>query len=31
LTYTIAVYAVLSYWRWMERSYETCRAFYRNK
>jgi hypothetical protein len=31
LTYTIAVYAVLSSWWWTERPSETCRAFYKNK
>jgi len=31
LTYTVAVYAVLSSWWWTERSFETCRAFYKNK
>jgi hypothetical protein len=31
LTYTVAVYAVLSSWWWMERPSETCRAFYKNK
>jgi len=31
LTYTIAVYAVLSSWWWMERPSETCRAFYKKK
>jgi len=31
LTYTVAVYAVLSSWLWTERPFETCRAFYKNK
>jgi len=31
LTYTVAVYAVLSSWWWTERPFETCRAFYMNK
>jgi len=31
LTYTVAVYAVLSSWWWTERPSETCRAFYKNK
>jgi len=31
LTYTVAVYAVLSSWWWTERLSETCRAFYKNK
>jgi len=31
LTYTAAVYAVLSSWLWTERPPETCRAFYKNK
>ena len=30
LTYTVAVYAVLSSLWWMERPSETCRAFYKN-
>jgi len=31
LTYTVAVYAVLSSWRWAGRPSERCRAFYKNK
>jgi len=31
LTYTTAVYAVLSSWWWTERPSETCRAIYKNK
>jgi hypothetical protein len=31
LTYTVAVYAVLSSWWWTERPSETCRVFYKNK
>jgi hypothetical protein len=31
LTYTVAVYAVLSSWWWMERPSEIWRAFYKNK
>jgi len=31
LTYTFAVYAVLSSWWGTERPSETCRAFYKNK
>jgi hypothetical protein len=31
LTYTVAVYAVLSSYCWKERPSETCRAFYKNK
>jgi hypothetical protein len=31
LTYTVAVYAVLSSWWWTEKPSETCRAFYENK
>jgi hypothetical protein len=31
LTYTLAVYVVLSSWWWTERLSRTCRAFYRNK
>jgi hypothetical protein len=31
LTYTVAVYAVLSSWWWTERPSETCSAFYKNK
>jgi len=31
LTYTVAVYAVLSSWWWMERQSETRRAVYKNK
>jgi len=31
LTYTVAVYAVLSSWWWTERPSETCRALYKNK
>ena len=31
LTYTVAVYAVLSSWWWTERPSETCRAFYKKK
>ena len=30
-TYTVAVCAILSSWRWTERPSETCRAFYKNK
>jgi len=29
LTYTVAVYAVLSSWWWTKRPSETCRAFYK--
>jgi hypothetical protein len=31
LTYTVAVYAVLSSWWWTEKPSETCRAFCKNK
>jgi hypothetical protein len=31
LTYTIAVYTVLSSWLWMQSPSEICRAFYKNK
>jgi hypothetical protein len=31
LTYTVAVYAVLSSWWWTERPSEKCRALYKNK
>jgi len=31
LTYTVAVYAFLSNWRWTERPSKTCRSFYKNK
>jgi len=31
LTYTVAVYTVLSSWWWTESLSETCRAFYKNK
>ena len=31
LTYTVAVYAVLSSWLWTERPSETCTAFHKNK